>query len=72
MTVVMVQIIQTKLCGIHEVLIIEGKYKNFKGALIVPPTSNRIVYNGLRLYATILRHEGQHVDLILNKTTEIM
>lgn len=63
----MVQIVKTKLCGIHEVLILEGQYKHFKGVLIVPPTSNRIIYNGLRLHATILRHQGEHIDFVLSK-----
>lgn len=64
---VMVIVTNARLYGIHEVTIVEGEYKHCTAALIVQPNSSRLIYNGLKLDAVIIRQNGSFIDLIVSK-----
>ncbi|QNV47905.1 hypothetical protein [Alphabaculovirus altersperidaniae] len=71
MVVMMVMITQMRLNGIHEVVVLDGEFKDCTAALIVPTSRRRLViYNGLILKATILRHDGPHMDLVVYQQEE--
>ncbi|WBB27323.1 hypothetical protein [Mythimna sequax nucleopolyhedrovirus] len=63
MSAVVAIVTRARICGLHEVTLVG--YEAHSAILIVAPRSSKIIYNGLRVNARIVRRHNMFIDLVL-------
>ncbi|ACH88666.1 hypothetical protein HaMNV_gp144 [Helicoverpa armigera multiple nucleopolyhedrovirus] len=63
MSAVVAIITRARICGLHEATIVG--HEAHSAILIVTPNSGRIIYDGLRVNARIIRKHHMFIDLLL-------